>query len=369
MYTHRGVVTDQVVGGLLARLARTGAWGKLRKARVFTPATGVYTKSPRRDSFKATLHDNDLVCIIRDGLPPEVHIPCDRHVDLLRYTQGQHFDRHTDFVNTHPHHARQVTVLVGLRCARAGGTILHTEGGHKVTCEETIRRGGLLIFDSALPHAGGAVDGVKEVLSFVGFHFPPQRARAPLRGAFTTPLSCLAVHQEVVHLWADNSAPEDATRSHGPLPWVHVYTSGGGRRLASCNMETNLCVRYTHQPPVRDANTEQLVRMQSPYTDDAQLPYPLLREALRRKRVCAMASTACRTRCKSRVLYTEDREYCNAGDDYDTTHVPTLRIHTSCARFRVAMYDRRYVAYWVGRVSPIPLVPDVVERICEYAEW
>lgn len=359
MYVHRGEVTDELVGRLMTRLARTRAWGKLRKAKVFIPSIGRYVQRPQRTGLKAALRDDELVRILRVGVPPEVHIPDGHHVDLLRYAQGQRFDRHTDFVNTHPHDARQVTVLVGLRRARAGGTVLYTANG-TAHCEETIRRGGLLIFDSALPHAGERVEGAKEVLAFIGFHFPPRRMeRTGAQGRVTSALKCLAVCQEVV---GDDAGP------FPPRPWVHVYTEDG-RRLASCDMEAGVCVRYVHQPGVLDANAEQLERIRTPHTGDVWASYPLLYEVLRRKRVCAMASAARRTRIESHVRHVDEREYCNAGDDYDTTHVTALRIHTACSRFEVAMYDRRYVIYWVDKIAPVPLAADVVGRICEYAEW
>jgi hypothetical protein len=346
-----------------ARIRRT-----YREALVYTPVEGAYSRSASRMSKKATFYNTDVVDLVQKYMPDSIFIRKASHVDLVHYRTGDYFDEHTDYVNTFPDHACQVTILIGLLDAKAGGTGIRTNGSMRMYSESR-QRGGMLIFNSHLPHLGERVIGEKEIVVLSGFLFSQRVPKADYPLEYCDYMQCLAVSTQTRDLgYSDGNDDGDADTDADdcPLP-ATIYIYSENRLRAAYNTQTGKCYAYAGRPTtgVTDFAAEQLYVMTTrPHESDFESAYPCLAAVLKRKKFAHILSQASCSNSQRHTTYTYETEMCNGGDDYDVSRIPDLLIKTSCRSFEIAMYNKKYYMYWLRRIYGFPVA--VCEGICAY---
>jgi hypothetical protein len=336
-----------------------------KDALVYTPVVGKYSRSASRMGKKATFYNKEVVALVQRHMPDNIFIPKASHIDLVHYRTGDYFDEHTDYVNTFPDNACQVTILIGLLDAKTGGTGIRT-GGSMQMYSESRQRGGMLIFNSDLPHMGERVVGEKEIVVLSGFLFSQcvQKAHHPLE--YCEYMQCLAVSTQTRNLgYSDGDDSDDSDDNGYPDP-ATIYIYSENRLRAAYNTQTGKCYAYAGRPrEVTDFGEEQLsVMSTNPYVSNLENAYPCLDAVLKRKKFAHILSQASCTNSQRHTTYTYETEMCNGGDDYDVIRIPDLLITTSCKRFEIAMYNMKYYMFWLQQIYGFPV--SVCKRMCTY---
>ena len=179
-YVATGLLSHDRLRQIRKYLRSTHVRRGFSQARVYARGRGYYADLEQRVCLKATFRSHEVERLVATCLPPCVSIRPDHHIDLLKYTRGGYFRKHTDHVAAQPHGAVQVTILVGLRtlAERAGGRTLiwrrtrAASEAQPVGFQEPVIAGGVLVFNSQLAHEGEVLRyGEKEVLVLTGFVF------------------------------------------------------------------------------------------------------------------------------------------------------------------------------------------------------
>ena len=114
-YVNEFVLDDQTFAHIKNRLRKLKVRKRYKKALIYYPKKGKYLESEKRHSLKATFFDTQISNWVKDTLPHNIEISEYEHIDILHYSQGQYFKEHTDYVNTFPNSAIQVSIIIGLR--------------------------------------------------------------------------------------------------------------------------------------------------------------------------------------------------------------------------------------------------------------
>jgi hypothetical protein len=181
---------------------------RLRPARLFSHRRGYYDDPRSRRGLKASFRSARLERTLSGALRTMgLRLRPGHHVDMLRYTRGGFIHRHVDMVAGGTlAHATHMSVLVGLQTLPEGA------GGHTLVWAddddrdasptryaEAGRAGGVLAFDSRMPHAGEVLRcGEKEVLVLSAWcdnkDWSPPPPPPRLRGDGLLDVRCLAVY-------------------------------------------------------------------------------------------------------------------------------------------------------------------------------
>lgn len=328
-------------------------------AQVFRPYIGKYTASPERKSLKATFHDARLVNFVRKQLPGDVELLPSEHVDLVKYSTGDFFKEHIDFVDRYPHGGEQVTVIVGLQTALSGGTRIRVNSQMELH-NESITKGGVLIFPSHLPHSGEIVKGEKEILVFKGFLFVGRTPNRQLTSSvYCDTVHVLAIYEEFQSFYytsyIENENDVDKALESTPLPRLYFYQHN--TRIAVYDARDEWCIRHYKKRRIESMQHEQAHALET--ENDTGYSYPLLAAIVQRKQLlrCFQQSTNQQTFSKTR--YTYEREFCNDG--YDSVKVPRGITHRHCKHFCVSFFNPTYYTFWLHHIYP--QLPDSVHRI------
>lgn len=367
---YKSQMSAHAIRTIRKQLRKTKIRRRYKAAQVFQPYEGKYTISPNRKSLKATFHNTQLVNYVRKHLPPQVELLSSEHVDLVKYSTGDYFKEHTDFVDRYPQGGEQVSVIVGLQTTTSGGTRIRLNNKMQ-THNESITAGGVLIFPSRLPHSGEVVKGEKEILMFKGFRFfrrvPKQQLTA---SAYCETVHVLAVYEDFQSYYSthdedvDIDAYEPVSTTQDSTPSLLLFFYQNNKQIAFYDTRNDRCSRFSVQRCVENMQHEQAHALESEahlyatVHSDSQ-PYPLLAEMVQRKQLmeCFHQSTNQQTFSKTR--YTHEREYCNSG--YDSVKVPVGITHRHCKHFCVAIFNSTYYAFWLQRV--FLYLPVSVQRI------
>jgi len=351
IYQHRFNATT--LHTIRKRLRKNKIRRKYHTAQVFYPQKGEYGVSPNRQSLKATFYDQDLVNLIRKHVPNHIELLSSEHVDLLKYTTGDFFKEHTDFVDCHPHGGEQVTIIVGLQNASSGGTRIrfNTE---TIVYNESITKGGLLIFPSRLPHSGEPVKGEKEILVFKGFSFIPCSLIQQLRSSvYCDVIHVLAIYKEFQSYYRgyedlseDNHVQLAPPQQPTPLFYVYHHNT----LVARFDAHDGTCIRYSSPQPIDNMQHEQVHKLEGHEQHAINgHPYPLLSKTIHRKKLIHCFAQCTNQQTFSKTRYTYEREFCNNG--YDIVKIPAGIVHRHGKRFCIALFNENYYAFWLSRVN------------------
>lgn len=351
-----------------ARLDQTNVREQCKPALVFTPRSQTHTLSANRRSLKATFYDADVVQWVHSALPARYELLPSEHIDLIQYNTGDFFKEHTDFVNQHPHHGEQVTVIVGLEDAEAGGTqIRESESSAEPKMyRESIVKGGVLVFPSHYLHSGEQVRGKKEILVFKGFCFHNRVSKAHLVSPYTDTVQVIAVYsiyQRMLHSYDDD---EDEDREpEKPSPELYLYLNQ--RLVAYVDVLLNKASRYTTPTLVTHMEQEQLrlLRVATNTEPQSTVSYPWLSEWVEKKRVLSCFESAVNRKSVSTTRYAYNHEFCNDGDDYAVREVAGIS-HRYTKHFHISVYNKAYYSAVLNRVSHIPLSNAIVDCVCTF---
>ena len=362
-YVHQSHLDTPILTTIRKRLKKNKIRSQYKKALVYQPQQQKYVESDNRLSRKATFHDETLVRLLQPHVPQNIDIPTYEHIDIVHYSTGQYFKEHRDFVNTYPHYAQQVTIIIGLQNAKRGGTRLHVHG-KSIVYEESIRRGGVLIFHSTLPHAGDVVIGEKEILVFTGYLFERRVPTLYNTLVYCKKVDILAIHKKRIVF--DMPFDEDHNNIIPPEEQPYYYIYINNVFVAVYNSRTDMSHRIKHGKQC-NLQKEQLKWMNMPLDiDESVQHYPILRDILRRKNIMD-----CFHQCKvhhkhNEIKYTYEKEFCNGYDDYDVIKIPEMSVNTLCQHFSMAIFDERYYTYWLNKWKANALPKHIVHFILEY---
>lgn len=377
---HHSSLTVPVVRIIKKRLKRMHVRRQYKDALVYKPHEGKYTTSHNRKSLKATFYDADLIRLVQKHLPEKVVLLATEHIDLIKYSTGDYFNEHTDFINHYPHDGEQVTVIVGLVDTVAGGTRIRT-GESTQVYNESIMRGGVLVFPSHLPHSGEMVRGEKEILVFKGYCFYNRCVnRSSMVSSYCSPLAVLAIYEEVHYFdeWRylhheDDDADADNEQPL-PMPKMYLYQNQSLVAFYDTDARHADCVRFRTPDPVTSMHTEQLHLLNqgnSPCTFPNNVqPYPILATVLSRKNItdCLQQSINRQTLSETRFRYTRVKEFCNGGDDYDydTVEEAVGITYRYCRYIHIPMFNNNYYGYWLRRITHLELPTDVSQMLYSF---
>ena len=348
-YIQESVLDEHMIQNISKHLRHLRIRKQYRPALVYQPKHGKYVSSKNRSSLKATFYDGEIRTIVQNHLPDNIEIPEYEHIDIIHYSQGQYFKEHTDFVNTFPNSAIQVSILVGLKNAKEGGTSIRVEG-EKKTYNASIRKGGVLIFNSLLPHSGECVVGEKELLVFTGYLFPRRIESTRLNTHYCDMVHCLAVQTETYDYYDNDYENESDKHQTSPICY---YLYQNNRCIAIYDTHRDVCYRFNTPKHILDMQKEQLLLMKKPSSYKQSFDcsvYPLLKDMLTRKKM-----EECFHQCKSNqqhneTLFRYEKEFCNGGNDYNVLEIPDMFVRTHCKAFDIAIFNSTYYAFWLEKI-------------------
>lgn len=322
---------------------------KIRKqykpSLIYHPKKRQYTRSKNRSGLKATFNDIKIKQWIQEQLPDNIELHENDHIDIVHYHQGQFFHEHTDFVNTFPHHAIQVSILVGLKTTTHGGTTIRVND-KRITYHTTIQKGGVLLFNSMLPHSGEHVVGEKEILVLTGYVYPHRISPAHWCATYCDKVECFAVHQDYYDLYSEQ---QDALSTVFPI----YYLYQNDYCIGIYNSKTNQCYRLDQPYSIDCMKKEQLSVMKhyKRWSSLARSNYPILKSMLLKKPLDAYRCQCTSNQQHHETIYRYEKEYCNAGNDYDVLKIPDMYINIHCSWFSMAIYNANYYEYWIRRIT------------------
>jgi len=352
-YVNEFVLDDQTFAHIKNRLRKLKVRKRYKKALIYYPKKGKYLESEKRHSLKATFFDTQISNWVKDTLPHNIEISEYEHIDILHYSQGQYFKEHTDYVNTFPNSAIQVSIIIGLRNTHQGGTTIRV-GDETTTYGSPIRKGGVLVFDSMLPHSGEYVVGEKEVLVLTGYLFPERVPSTSWETHYCDKIRCLAVHTERRAYYDEDGGEYDNERYHTVHPCYYLYQNRKCIATYDTQYEAT-CYRMKDDssPLVDDLHKEQLRLMKDrnrQHIADSAAAYPILKKMLQRKNVIDCFHQCRTNKQHHETVYRYEREFCNGGDDYDTVEIPDMFVSTHCKHFSIAVYNKNYYAFWLHKI-------------------
>ena len=391
-YIYTGSISDYDIHRIRKVLKKNHYRRQYRAAGVYRPREGRYQLDSNRVSQKATFHNQDLKNIIRDYLPEEVIIPDDNHIDLTYYKTGHYFREHKDFVNKFLNNAIQVTIIVGLLTTKSGGTSIRSNNNLTVY-NESISKGGLLIFNSRLPHAGETVIGVKEILVFTGYLFGyslPSKMEPLLYSDY---YKCIAVYSYTVYndyngYPGSDDELYDTNQGNGlyASPVFYIYhdnklisISYHHRYDLNSVSETNTyLIKPDKRKEVSDFNVEEL----SLLNNNPYLPHVIgnnnkfLHKILSRKALLNIFDNLLPNKSqyqhKCEFEYEYEEEFCNGweeggggggGGSYPVVTEEYTKF-TCSKRFYITMYNKNYYRYWLNQISSLP--ESIFNHISDY---
>lgn len=378
---HQSSLTVPAVHIIKKRLKRLHVRRQYKNALVYKPHDGKYTKSHNRRSLKATFHDADIIRLVQKQMPETIELLTTEHIDLVKYSTGDYFKEHTDFINRYPHDGEQVTVIVGLVDTIAGGTRIRT-GNSTRLYNESIQKGGVLVFPSRLPHSGEKVKGEKEILVFKGYCFDHRcKNKSRMVSSYCDTLEVLAIYEDMQnfddwqYLQLDDEQYENfISEEQLPMPKLYLYQNKSLVAFYDTDTRHSECMRLRTPAPVTNMQKEQLHRLEQdnhPYSFSNSIqPYPILAKTLCRKKItdCLRQSINRQTFSETRFHYTHTKEFCNGGDDYDYDVVKEAIgvTYRYCRSIHIAMFNNEYYCYWLQRITHLELPRDVFRNLYSF---
>ncbi|HIB76474.1 MAG TPA: 2OG-Fe(II) oxygenase [Flavobacteriales bacterium] len=363
-YVSESILDEHTIQNIRKRLRQIRIRKQYKPALVYQPKHGKYFASRNRSSLKATFYDALLRQWMQSHMPHNIEIPEEEHIDIIHYSQEQYFKEHTDFVNTFPHGAIQVSILVGLKDTKQGGTTIRIED-KKTTYDTSIRKGGVLIFNSLLPHSGEPVIGEKEILVFTGYLFPRRIETTSLNTDFCDKIQCFAVHTQQYDYDDnyDDDYDDENSDVYTIVPMYYFYQKK--KCIAFYDAQTDACYRWNTPQSVIDMRKEQIMLIKNQkYTRLRDCStYPLLTNILKRKNL-----KECFHQCKcnqqhNETRYRYEKEFCNGGDDYDVLKIPEMFVSTHCKWFSIALFNANYYAFWLDKIMNRQCPDNVMNEI------
>lgn len=369
-YIYTGTISDNDISSIRKILRRNHIRRGYNPARVYRAKERKYVVDSNRLSLKTTFYHSGLKNIIKSYLPDGLVIPSDNHIDLTYYKTGHYFREHMDFVKELPDNAIQVTLIVGLLTTPVGGTSIRVQT-KAVTYPQSIRKGGLLIFNSRLPHAGEKVLGEKEILVLTGYLFSNRLVspKAPLQ--FSDYYRCIAVYNYNIGVDEDPCEPVDSS-PHYLCPTFYIYDGNQLRFIAYRSFSndglTAHLVKREKVEKVSDFLEEELALIgdTSPYPISlfTEGENPILGEILTRKGLLDIFEHLERSNSRSqhKVVYSyeSDDDFCNGWDEYGgggggSSYIESEYTCLTCSKtFSVTLSNKYYYRYWLERVGILP---------------
>lgn len=353
-----------------ARLDGTNVRERCKPAQVFTPRSQAHVLSANRRSLKATFYDADVVRWVHSALPARYELLPTEHIDLIQYNTGDFFKEHTDFVYQYPQHGEQVTVIVGLEDAEAGGTQIResVSSPERKIYTESITKGGVLVFPSHYLHSGEPVRGRKEIMVFKGFCFYTRVSKEHLASPYTDTMQVIAVYSMYQRMLSSHEDDEDAYREDKkPTPELYLYLNQ--QLIAYVDVLLDEASRYTTPTRVTHMEQEQLrlLRVATNTEPPSTVSYPWLNEWVEKKGVLSCFENAINRKSVSTTRYAYNTEFCNDGDDYEVREAVGIS-HRYTKHFHITIYNKAYYSEVLNRVSHIPLPIDVVDCVYTFLE-
>jgi hypothetical protein len=323
--------------------------------------------STNRVAFKTTFHNQAIKLIIQPYLPENLTLPESHHIDLSYYKTGHYFREHQDFVNQYPNNGVQVTIIIGLLTTKAGTTSIRVANGVR-QYRESISKGGLLIFNSCLPHSGDPVVGEKEIVVLTGYLFRHRLAAPKTPLQFSQYYRCIAYYHNSDNLDHIDNLPYDpsdqeciryADNYHYP-PVFYLYRENRLRAVINLDLSGRvykaILVSNSNQniKPVTCFDSEQLrLIARQPILTIEDRHNPILQEMLQRKELLDIFKDI----SNSKTHYTTDRhvsyEMCNGLDDgWDEVEEFYTSYHYT-RTFSITLYGKKYYHYWLGQLGQI----------------
>ncbi len=147
---------------------------QLEKATIYKTKEKKEILSDKRESWKTIIESSEIHSFLQNYLMAYIQddeyefeiLPS--HFDYMEYDKGGHFDKHIDFVSNHTNFSKQYTCILGLETCESGYTQIW-EGNMFYPYCQSIRRGGLVWFDSECLHYGEEMkdkDKKKRIFTF-----------------------------------------------------------------------------------------------------------------------------------------------------------------------------------------------------------
>jgi len=307
---------------------------------------------PKRISKKATFHNSAIKRLVRKYLPANITIPSDNHIDLTYYRTGHYFKIHQDYVGWFPENGIQVTIIIGLLTTKDGATSIRVDDKLQ-KYKESISKGGLLIFDSKLPHAGEPVIGEKEILVLTGYAFTRNVASPQATLQFSDYYRCIAIYSYTL----DNDEAHEY-----PLPYlVDFYIYHSNKLRITCrgtpdNIISSVLIDNTNLPEIHNFEEEQLRLMSDPLPFLSKLTAqynPALDEILKKKGLMKILNQLDTSKTDYEIHNSNHYEMCNGGDDYELVNDSYIN-YTCTKTFSFTMYNKHYYNYWLTRIGRMP---------------
>lgn len=344
-------------------------------ATVYRPKLQQYLVDENRRSFKTTFNNRKLKKIIRPYLAENIIIPDDNHIDLNYYRTGHYFREHKDFVPALANNSIQLTIIIGLLSTPVGGTSIRL--GEKVTTyHQSIIKGGLLAFNSRLPHAGETVRGEKEIIVLTGYLF-----KGATSGGVITPTSplvyhdyysCIAVYRYNIEIGVDPVWSLEGERDNRNLwPTFYIYQGNRLRWLATRkNKDSELLEVMEVIEGVREVNNFEeeeleLIGSKEHYRFVSRVRSYWLSSLLNRPPkiydiFCQLELS--KSNAQEEIIwgYESDDDFCNGweggGGGYSRGHTRTYiedeyTILTCSKRFSFTLPNSNYYSYWLTRIG------------------
>ena len=371
-YIYTGEVSDLDITRLRKILRQNHIRRGYNPARVYRPKERQYIRDENRRSLKTTFYHKGLKQIVRPYLPEGIVIPEDNHIDLNYYRTGHYFREHKDFVKGLPDNAIQVTIILALLSTREGGTAIRV-GGKRTVYNQSITRGGLLIFNSRLPHAGENVVGEKEILVLTGYLFGIALPSPKVPLQFSDYYRCIAVYSYTVDLYED---PDKTTgEDHYLVPVFYIYANNLLRFIVSTDLSEpkGLQAFPVNIDGVSHVNcyAEEelaLIGEKNPYifSQISDKPDDSMGKVLTRK--CLLEIFRHLEKSKSKwtheVIYEYESEddFCNGWDEYGggggrsySRYIEEEYTKITCSKtFSISLPNQDYYNYWLGFLHHLP---------------
>ena len=328
-----------------------------RMAPVYHRGEQRHIISPNRLAIKTTFHNQAIKKIVQPYLPKNLTLPERHHLDLSYYKTGHYFHEHQDFVNQYPNNGVQVTIIIGLLTTQAGTTSIRTATGLK-QYRESISKGGLLIFNSRLPHSGDPVVGTKEIVVLTGYLFrhPPAESKTPLQ--FSEYYRCIAYYYHSVD---DSYHPDDQAQSGDSYylpPVFYLYRADRLRAVVYLDLFGRIyeviLVNNPNLEPVTCFRREQLRLMDHrPILTPEDRPNAILPEILQRKGLLDIFKDINNQQTDYTTHHYVSREVCNGLDEgWDEVDEYYTSYHYT-KTFSITLYGEKYYHYWLQRLGKI----------------